>query len=425
MRAFDAAAADSKLGENPSSAAEGGDTSQRTSKAPHAVIVRGPSGALTPHMSGEYPAGSASEGGTAPEPVALLVRVDAAGLGQVIPLASVGERVTLYCEASSGEGALEVKLGPAPQGRGQVSLELDQGRWKLGREALDHDRVGSDWRSAERMLRDGDEVSFGGSVRFRFVEPRRREAVSRAGESVEPSSGRFERVLPAGHLREVVRSEAAFAKRHRTGLSLLMVEPESTPTERSTTDVARTPDPIAVWLNAHVRREDLILDAGRGRYVLVLRATDLEGAYALAERICRLSQAVVMPAVAGGVLRLRAGCASLACAHHDAEALVDLAARRLRLAQERRCQTVVAGQTLCRCLARGSGSAEEAETWACVVRHTATTIESVPPEFQAVLALRHQEEQTFAEIGAYFEITEDEARDVYEEALAALRAPSN
>jgi hypothetical protein len=166
------------------------------------------------------------------------------------------------------------------------------------------------------------------------------------------------RLFPTQQMSEIVESEAAFAKRFRMSLSVVCLGLGSgqTPGDRSAIWH------VADWLIPHLRQKDLVIEADLNSLMLVLRATNLQGACSLAARVRRL--AASGPTLSdASTLDVRAGCASLKCAMHETSGLVLLAQRRFRLARNCEPHPVVGRPVLL--VTPSKGSVAGAEPDAC------------------------------------------------------------
>lgn len=228
-------------------------------------------------------------------------------------------------------------------------------------------------------------------------------------------------VMPAGrpfeatYLAQILASEAAFARRHHTQLSLVVLE----------LDCQSPDDPdelrFAHWLSDQVRQEDLIVKGERRGFIVVLRGTGLEGARTMATRLCLSASRDRVAFATTETPRLRAGCASLESCGSDPQALVAFAERRLRLAQDTESMAIVGDSSLSCLVTTPSTQGDDAGVrLERVVRHTARAIERLPHELQVVLALRYQLECPFDEIAAYLDVSEMAAQELHDRALAAL-----
>ena len=236
----------------------------------------------------------------------------------------------------------------------------------------------------------------------------------RSEAPVKTPAVRAGRPFESTFLGQILASEAAFAGRHQTQLSLVALELDPVCSDG--------PGDLQFehWLGIQVRQEDIIVRNDRGGFVLLLRATGLDGARSMATRVCRRAATELAGLWGAQPVRLRAGCASLEACGHDPHALVALAERRLRLAQETESLSVVGGSPLCLVPGPSTEDGDPSPPLEEVIRHTARLIERLPHQLQVVLALRHQLECSFQEIAAYLDVSEAEASELYGRALAAL-----
>lgn len=200
------------------------------------------------------------------------------------------------------------------------------------------------WVSAERVggrrvLSDGDVVRFGPRASFRYalLDETEMELQLRLYRTsvTDPLTGAHNRRF----CDERVQSELAFARRHGTALSLVLMDLDRF---KLVNDTYGHPAGDAVLrhlaelVRAQIRAEDVFARYGGEEFVLLLRATDVIGAARVAERVRR--SLAERPVPCGGGLELpvtlSAGCASLACCPAPtAEALVEVADRRLYAAK--------------------------------------------------------------------------------------------
>ena len=172
-------------------------------------------------------------------------------------------------------------------------------------------------RVSEVVLGDGDRVRMGGTVslRFQLLSEDEARALGRVYESSvrDGLTGVFNR----RHLEERLTVELAFAVRHGTELSVVMLDLDHFKQVNDVhghlggDEVLRS---AATTMSSVVRTEDLVARYGGEEFIVVLRGVGVSGAKQLAERLRVLIENTHVPF--GGVeIRVTAslGVASLAC----------------------------------------------------------------------------------------------------------------
>jgi len=193
---------------------------------------------------------------------------------------------------------------------------------RITRGKLDHDS----W------LQFGPRVSF----RFSLTDVREERLLRKLYESStrDALTGAYNRM----HFEERLRAEVAYALRHRTQVSLLVIDLDHF---KRINDTYGHPAGDAVLRRASdacmraLRTEDVFARFGGEEFAVVLRGIELKGAARLAER---LRQAVAAEVVEHEGQQIKvtfsAGCASLACCDKsNADELVAVADRRLYAAK--------------------------------------------------------------------------------------------
>jgi diguanylate cyclase (GGDEF)-like protein len=168
---------------------------------------------------------------------------------------------------------------------------------------------------SQQWLQEGDIVQFGGHACFRFMQMDERgaRALRRLYESsvYDGLTGAFNR----RYLDERLRAEVAFAHRHGTDCSLVLIDVDHFKRINdlcghvSGDTVLRE---IALACMASLRTEDVFARFGGEEFAVVLRGIDLGGARAVAERLRRSVRRLELP-VDGGPVRptVSAGCSLL------------------------------------------------------------------------------------------------------------------
>jgi diguanylate cyclase (GGDEF)-like protein len=201
---------------------------------------------------------------------------------------------------------------------------------RVTRAKLDHDS----W------LQFGPRVSF----RFSMTDVREERLLRKLYESStrDALTGAYNRL----HFEERLRSEVAYATRHRSQASLVIIDLDHF---KKVNDTYGHPAGDAVLKAAAdacqraLRAEDVFARMGGEEFVVVLRNIELKGATRLAERLCAgVRNAVVEHAGQTIKVTLSAGAASLACCRTPGpEELISIADRRLYLAKQQGRNRVV------------------------------------------------------------------------------------
>ncbi len=148
---------------------------------------------------------------------------------------------------------------------------------------------------------------------------------------------------------ERLAAEVAYAVRHRAPLSLLMFDVDRFKLVNDTYghvagDVAL--QAVAVALQRGVRTEDLVARYGGEEFVVVARGSGIEGATALAERLCaRVAQLVLEYEGRTITLTISAGAAALSEQFSNVRSLLQAADRALFEAKARGRNRVVAASS--------------------------------------------------------------------------------
>jgi len=184
-------------------------------------------------------------------------------------------------------------------------------------------------------IKDGDRIQLGQSTQLKFsmVQEDEMNALVRIYEAAfrDALSGAFNRK----HLEERIDAELAFAVRHGTELSTVILDIDHFKKVNDTHGhlagdlVIKT---FAQTLMKVVRTEDLVARYGGEEFVILARGVSLEGTAALAERARQTLEATVIP-WDGKELRVTCsgGAASLRCCgeKRDKATLLGLADARL------------------------------------------------------------------------------------------------
>lgn len=203
-------------------------------------------------------------------------------------------------------------------------------------------------RVSRCALHDGDRVRLGSAVSLRFllVDEHEEQALKKVYESSvrDGLTGAWNRK----HLDERLSAELAFAARHGTPLSVLMLDIDyfkrinDTYGHPAGDDVLRS---TVATLEGALRAEDILARYGGEEFVVVARGVDLRSGRHLAERL----RAVIehTPAMHGPIVvprTISVGVASVACCGESrtGERLLSLADARLYAAKQAGRNRVVA-----------------------------------------------------------------------------------
>jgi two-component system cell cycle response regulator len=197
-------------------------------------------------------------------------------------------------------------------------------------------------------LADGDRIMLGPTVllRFAFVDPAEEEALQRIYDATlrDALTGVFNRK----HLDERLDAEIAYARRHATALSVVMLDVDHFK-QVNDTHGHRTGDAVlkavADTLVHGLRTEDVVARYGGEEFVVIARATRLPEATLLAERLRELMAHVAVGDPSHALrVTLSAGVASLECCGETrtTAALLSIADRRLYRAKDAGRNRVVA-----------------------------------------------------------------------------------
>jgi len=252
---------------------------------------------------------------------------------------------------------------------GQI-IGIEQWPFTVGRHPTNSMRIDEDSisRSHARIVRNGDEylvedlgsrngtfvggkrvtrakldhdswLQFGPRVSFRFsmTDVREERLLRKLYESStrDALTGAYNRL----HFEERLRSEVAYAIRHRTQASLLIIDLDYF---KRVNDTYGHPAGDAVLKRAceacsrALRTEDVFARFGGEEFAVVLRGIDLKGAARLGERLRSAVAAEVVEHEGNRIqITLSAGAASIACCGApSAEELISIADRRLYAAKQ-------------------------------------------------------------------------------------------
>jgi two-component system cell cycle response regulator len=270
-------------------------------------------------------------GGPPPAPVtrdrALLLRMDGVQAGQVFPLAGAG------CTIGRGqENALTVDDPGISRTHARIVHDgvahvLEDLQSRNGTFVQGH-------RIVRCRLSEGDWVQLGPRVGFRYsvVDARQQSLLQQLYESStrDALTGAYNRK----HFDERLRAELAYAARHQTETSLVLLDIDHF---KKINDQFGHPAgdtvlrQVARLVAQRLRAEDLFCRIGGEEFAVILRGIDLVGATRVAERL-RTTVGTVPTIVSGRPIpvTISLGCASLACcATRGQSELVAVADRRL------------------------------------------------------------------------------------------------
>lgn len=260
-----------------------------------------------------------------------------------------GRQAALICISGRSIGQMfllardEVTLGRAPEcdiflddegvSRHHAKVVRADGAWLL----VDVGSTNGTFYDGERIdvltLSDGDQVHVGAGtvLQFRYQDEREVEfhALMQTYKTQDPLTDALNRRAFVTELEK----EVGYARRHGEPLSLLMFDVDrfkriNDSFGHVTGD--RVLRAIAGKVRDVKRQEDAFARFGGEEFVILLRATDSEGALLLAERVRRAVEGLVVEAEGRRVdCTISLGVATLGEGADDAEALVDLADRRL------------------------------------------------------------------------------------------------
>jgi diguanylate cyclase (GGDEF)-like protein len=202
-------------------------------------------------------------------------------------------------------------------------------------------------RVEKRRIEDGAWLSFGAQASFRFTltDLREERLFRRLYESStrDALTGAYNRL----HFDERLRAEVAFAARHSSDASLVLLDIDHF--KRVNDNYGhqvgdQVLSEVAKLALRTLRTEDVFARFGGEEFGVILRGISLAGAKKLGERlrICIESHPIVVDGKAVPVT-LSGGCASLTCTDSpSAEELIRIADRRLYLAKGQGRNRVVA-----------------------------------------------------------------------------------
>ncbi len=276
----------------------------------------------------------------APRDRGVLVRVDGPSNGRVYSLRapelsigrSPGAAVHITDDGVSRRHALLVRT------RGHYfvqDLDSSNGTFLEGR------------RVRRAPLMEGDLVQFGPNAAFRFcvMDHQQEQSLKRLYE--ETTIDGLTRVYNRRFLDQRLQEEVAYARRHRTELSLALIDIDHFKSindryGHQTGD--RVLESVAKIIQDQLRTEDVVARYGGEEFALVLRGVPLRGAASVADRIRAALQGTTLCVGSASVhITLSAGCASLSQSGGSSQdTLLAEADERLYLAKKRGRNQVIA-----------------------------------------------------------------------------------
>jgi diguanylate cyclase (GGDEF)-like protein len=353
----------------------------------------------------------------------VLLRTDRRGCGQLIALPAERLRLGRSWEA-------EGHIDDDSISRLHAEISVKAGTFFITDLASRNGTFVDDQRVVSAELHDGSQVRLGARVTFRFSVMEEDE--QRALSSLQDLShcDPLTRVYNRRHLEQHLAAELAFAQRHSSAISLILIDLDYF---KLVNDQHGHPagdlvlERVAELMSAQIRVEDMLARYGGEEFIIVLRETPIGGAEVLAERIRRAVAEASIDIGEGRELTvtLSAGCASLGCSSgSDPAELVQLADRRLYLAKQQGRNRVVGAAARLRSIPPApaqTGSELEPPSPVHEVERMARAFDALSEELKLVIGLRYQEDCSFAEIAAVLGISEAHVQQLYEQARGQLR----
>jgi diguanylate cyclase (GGDEF)-like protein len=272
---------------------------------------------------------------------ALLLRMDGVHAGLVIAIEtlpfSIGRHTT---------NALRIDEESISRFHARISRD-DHGHWMLEDLRSRNGTFVASERIDKRRIEDGAWLSFGAHASFRFTltDLREERLFRRLYESStrDALTGAYNRL----HFDERLRAEVAFAARHSSDASLVLLDIDHFKRVNDTYghqvgDVVLSE--VAKLSQRSLRTEDVFARFGGEEFAVILRGISLAGARKLGERLRIAIESNPIAAEGRAVpVTISAGCASLADAQaKSAEELIRIADRRLYLAKAQGRNRVIA-----------------------------------------------------------------------------------
>lgn len=355
---------------------------------------------------------------------AVLLRTDRRGCGQLVGLGLDSTRLGRSWEA-------DARIEDAAVSRVHAEVISERGRFFINDLGSANGTFVNERRVDRAPLEDGNVVRLGTRVTLRFslLEEDEKQALSYLHElgHYDPLT----RVYNRRYLSEHLAAEIAFAERHHTSISIVLLDIDSFKqvNDRHGHQVGdQVLERVAAIAAEQIRTEDVVARYGGEEFMVVLRATPVSGAEALAERVRRAVAEKVMVAPDGTAFHvtLSAGCAALSCTGQGSLGeLIQLADRRLYLAKEQGRNRVVGGAPRLSSVpppAPSGAGADEPVSSAKPIASLARAFDSLPESLRLIVGLHYQERCSFAEIAAITDMSEARVQEQFETALGLLRA---
>jgi diguanylate cyclase (GGDEF)-like protein len=358
----------------------------------------------------------------------VLLRTDRRGCGQLIALPFGRLRLGRSWDA-------EGRVDDDSVSRLHAEISLDQGTFFIHDLGSANGTFLDEERVTRAALRDGSLVRLGGRVTFRFsvMEEDEQRALSSLQDlgHCDPLT----RVYNRRHLEQHLAAELAFAERHSSSISLILLDIDcfKAVNDRHGHLVGDLVlERVAEVISGQIRVEDMLARYGGEEFIIVLRETPVGGAEVLAERIRRAvaeASIEISPEQTLSVT-LSAGCASLACASSmGAGQLLEIADRRLYLAKQQGRNRVIGALPRLRSIPPVAAQTDvapepqelEPPSQVHKIERMARAFEELSEQLQLVVGLYLQENCSFAEIATILDSTEEQVVALYEQARAQLR----
>lgn len=246
-----------------------------------------------------------------PVRAAVFLRTDKRGCGQLMPLSLARTRLGRSWQA-------DARIEDDAVSRLHAEVSVDGGHFIIADLGSANGTFVNERRVERVRLDDGNIVRLGSRVTLRFsvMEEDEKRALSYLHElgHYDPLT----RVYNRRYLTQHLASELAFAERHHTALSLILIDIDRFKTVNDNHGHQagdRVLEEVAALAAGQIRTEDVIARYGGEEFMIVLRGTPIIGAEVLAERVRRQVSQTAIEISGGPALHvtLSAGCASLEC----------------------------------------------------------------------------------------------------------------
>ena len=273
-----------------------------------------------------------AQGGIAKGPRHLFVRMNGADMGRVWSL----EKQRISIGRANGNDILVDDDGTSRQ---HAILERYDDRYALIDQGSSNGTFVGGKEVERHVLADGDLVNVGPACTLRYT---RTDAESEALLIALHRSNAFDHLTETyndDHFRDVFERELSFARRHDTTLSLVVLDLDHFRVlndDHGYEAGDAVLGALAKILKDATRREDVLARTGGGVFSMLLRATAIDQARVLAERLRETiaGAPVALPDGGEAVVTVSVACASLGCTREKtAEALLHLCQRRMQSAK--------------------------------------------------------------------------------------------